>query len=59
MKIHKIKIGIPEMGTFSAINCPKYSEFDAQIFGVMMRKIYTFIWHQKKDYILYNQHILL
>ena len=34
MKIHqKIKIGIPEKGTFSAI-IPKYCDFEAEILGL-------------------------
>ena len=50
MKIHKkIKIGIPEIGTFSAITAKVYLIWSWN-FGVIMRKIWVFIWHQIKYY---------
>ena len=50
MKIHKkIKIGIPVIGTFCAI-ISKVWWIWSWNFGIMMRKIWAFIGHQKKYY---------
>ena len=48
MEIHKkIKIGIPEIGTVSAITSNDYGEFEAEILGYNEKKICAFIWYQK------------
>ena len=47
MKLHKkIKIGISEIGTFSAVTT-KVKWIWSRNFGVTMRKIWAFIWQQK------------